>query len=564
MLRQDAIESIPNETVRVAQAAFPNGHRYLKLADEIGALFNDASSAGLYSERGQPALPPWRLALVTMLQFAEGLSDRQAAAAVSSRIDWKYVLRLELTDPGFDASVLSEFRTRLVVGNAECQLFDRLLTWCRERDFVAPSGRQRSDSTHILAVVRALNRIEIVGETVRYVLNRLAVVAPEWLAPLCPDEWVKRYARRAEDDRLPTKQTAREALAHTIGQDGLHLLTAIYNTAAPEWLRTLPAVAILRQVWLQNYTWNEEQLVWRDSESIPPVRQYISSPYDAEAHYAQKQSTQWVGYKIHVTESCDDERPHLITHVTTTPGPVADGDVTPLIHAALKQRDLLPSTHIVDTGFLDAELMVTSYEDYGIDLFGPPRHDRHWQAQENKGFAAHNFEIDWNKGQATCPAGVTSKNWTRVLDNRNTQVIKIKFPAKECGRCVHLQSCVRSKKRYPRRTLTLRTHEHYIALQAARQRETTESFQEQYNRRAGIEGTLSRGTRTTRLRRTRYLGLARVRLGHILTGLGLNALRLGKWFLAAEQSKTRITPFFRLMTPTLFRNCSRFRQQYRS
>lgn len=227
MLRQDTVHPIPAETVRVALASFPNGHRYLKLADELGLLFSDQTFTDLYSERGQPALPPWRLALVTMLQFAEGLSDRQAAAAVSSRIDWKYVLRLELTDPGFDASVLSEFRTRLVLGNVEYQLFDQLLTWCHERELLASGGRQRSDSTHILAAVRALNRIEIVGETVRFALNRLAVVAPDWLAPLCPPEWLKRYARRAEDDRLPTKQATRNALALTIGQDGLHLLNAI-------------------------------------------------------------------------------------------------------------------------------------------------------------------------------------------------------------------------------------------------------------------------------------------------------------------------------------------------
>ena len=246
MLRQDTIGPEPNETRRVAEAAFPDGHRYLRLADEIGTLFTDALFASRYPERGQPALPPWRLALVTMLQFAEGLSDRQAVAAVRSRIDGKYLLRLALTDAGFDDSVLSEFRSRLLTHDADYLLFDHLIAWYRERDLVIAGGRQRSDSTHILAAVRALNRIALVGETLRFALNRLSLVAPDWLQAVCPKEWTERYARHAEDDRLPTKHATRVALALTIGQDGHLLLSAIYRAHAPDWLRHVPAIDILR------------------------------------------------------------------------------------------------------------------------------------------------------------------------------------------------------------------------------------------------------------------------------------------------------------------------------
>jgi transposase len=180
MLRLMPIESVPPETARVAHAAFPKGHQDLRLADELDALFTDDAFLALFPRHGQPALPPWRLALVTLLPFAEGLSDRQAANAVRSRIAWKHVLRLDLTDPGFDASVLSEFRTRLIAGAAESLLFETLRTWCRDRHLVKAKGRQRTDSTHILAAVRALNRIEVGGEALRHALNTLAVVAPEW------------------------------------------------------------------------------------------------------------------------------------------------------------------------------------------------------------------------------------------------------------------------------------------------------------------------------------------------------------------------------------------------
>src|SRR4051812_47190855 len=160
MLRPQPIGPVPDETARIAHAAFPKGHPYLRLADKLGDLFTDETFASLFPTHGQPAFTPWRLALVTLLQFAEGLADRPAADAVRSRIDWKYVLRLELADPGFDASVLSEFRTRLIAGSAETLLFDTLLAWCRAQELLTARGRQRTDSTHVLATVRALNRLE--------------------------------------------------------------------------------------------------------------------------------------------------------------------------------------------------------------------------------------------------------------------------------------------------------------------------------------------------------------------------------------------------------------------
>jgi transposase len=547
MLRPMPIQPIPPETARIARAAFPKGNRYLRAADELDSLFTDEAFLALFPTHGQPALPPWRLALVTLLQFAEGLSDRQAAHAVRSRIDWKYVLRLELTDPGFDASVLSEFRARLITSAAEFLLFETLLTWCRDRQLIKARGRQRTDATHILAAVRALNRIEVVGETMRHALNTLAVVAPEWLRAVSPPDWQARYARRAEDDRLPSTQAARAALALTIGHDGWQLLAAVDHPDAPPWLREVPTVVILRRVWLQNYWWDGTQLRWREADNIPPAAQFISSPYDAEAHYARKYTTQWVGYKVHLTETCEDDLPHLITHIETTPGPTADGATTPKIHAALQQRGLLPGTHIVDTGFLDADLLVQSRDDYGVDLLGPTRLDYHWQAQAGAGFDAQHFQIDWDRQHATCPAGKTSISWTPAVDNRGNAVIKVKFSTRDCRPCPKLALCVRSQKRYPRRTITIRPERQYQALQAARQREATDAFRAEYARRAGIEGTISRGTRSARLRRTRYIGLARVHLGHILTAAGLNLLRLGEWFLETARAKTRLMPFTRLM-----------------
>src|SRR5215472_15198259 len=192
-LHPQAHDPIPEETQRVARAAFPRGNLYMQVADRLGTLYHDAQFTALFPMRGQPAEAPARLALATVLQFAEGLSDRQAADAVRSRIDWKYVLGLDLTDPGFDHTVLSEFRTRLVTGKVETLLLDALLTVARAQGLLKARGWQRTDSTHVVGAIRVLNRLERVGETLRAALNSLAVVVPAWVQALAPPERYERY-----------------------------------------------------------------------------------------------------------------------------------------------------------------------------------------------------------------------------------------------------------------------------------------------------------------------------------------------------------------------------------
>ncbi len=324
----------PAETARIARAAFPQGHPYLAAAGALGEVFTGEAFAALFPRRDQPAFAPWRLAFATILQCAEGLADRQAADAVRARLDWEYVLRLELADAGFDASVLSEFRTRLITGEAADLLLETLLAWCRERQLVKARGRQRTDSTHVPAAVRALNRAELVGETLRHALNSLAVAAPAWLAAHSRPAWAERYARRADDYRPPTKPDERKALAEATGQDGAALLAAVRDSVAPPWLRELPAVETLRRVWVQRFVVEAGALRWRVSDELPSAARFIGSPYDVDAHDAKKRTTTWVGDTVHLTETCEDDLPPLSTHVETAPAPAADGDLTPTIHAA--------------------------------------------------------------------------------------------------------------------------------------------------------------------------------------------------------------------------------------
>ncbi|NJL54548.1 transposase [bacterium] len=224
MLNAQSNYEIPEQTQRVARAAFPKGNPYMLLRDELGTLYEDEAFEHLYSSTGQPAIAPWRLAWITVMQFAENLTDRQAADAVRARIDWKYVLALPLEDAGFHYSVLSEFRDRLVNTESDPLLLERLLNQAKEKGWLKGGRRQRTDSSHVLANIQQLNRIEMVGETLRYALNEIARREPEWLQDNIPSEWWSRYVRRIDEARLPKALDARKELAETIGRDGLHLV----------------------------------------------------------------------------------------------------------------------------------------------------------------------------------------------------------------------------------------------------------------------------------------------------------------------------------------------------
>jgi transposase len=550
-LRPEAAGSVPAETVRVARAAFPKGSPYLRLRDALGTVYADADFAALFPARGRSAAAPWRLALVTVFQFAEGLSDRQAAEAVRGRVDWKYALGLALEDPGFDHSVLCEFRARLVAGGAEATLLDGLLARCRAAGLVRARGRQRTDSTHVLAAVRALNRLELAGETLRAALAALAAAAPAWLQAGAPPAWAERYGPRFGGGRWagrPQAAAAQAALLGEIGADGFRLLAAAYDPAAPAWLREVPAVEALRRVWVQRFhapAAGGGPARPREGDDLPPSALRIDSPYDTEARCGAKRELTWVGYKVHLTEACDPDLPHLITHVETAVATAPDVAATDRVHRGLAAKALLPAQHAVDGGYVDAALLAASPAAHGVDLLGPAPPDTSWQAQAGRGFAAAAFVVDWAGRTVTCPLGRPSAVWSASRDAGGTAVIHVRFAPEDCRACPSRARCTRAA-RGPR-ALKLRAQAEHEALQAARARQATPAFRAAYAARAGVEGTLSQGTRALGLRRARYRGLAKTHLQHTATAAALSLARLDAWWTATPRAPTRRSPFVRLV-----------------
>ena len=542
-LRPQDPPTVPEETRRVARAAFPKGTLCLRIADALGPVYQDRQFTALFPRRGQPAEAPGRLALAVVLQFMEDLSDREAADAVRGRIDWKYALGLTLTDPGFDHTVLSEFRTRLVTGSAELLLLDVLLERLKSEGLVKARGRQRTDSTHVLAAVRTLNRLERVGETLRATLNELATVAPDWLQGVAPPAWYERYSRPVENYRLPKTEAAREALAATIGADGQHLLSAIDAAMQQPELAQLPAVWVLRQVWAAQYVTEDGRMRLGSAAELPPSAEQVCSPYDPEARYSKKRDVTWVGYKAQVTETCGPacEGPHVITNVETTLATVPDDNMLAVVHRSLEKRGLLPGEHLVDKGYTDSHVLVDSKQSYSVTIVGPVADDPSWQARLDDGLTKSAFAVDWDRKVVTCPAGNESISWLPSTHTENGMVFEARFATRDCFPCPLRPRCTRGK-REPR-IIGLQAREHFEALQGARKQQKTEAFRLSYAARAGIEGTHAQAVGRCGLRRCRYLGLAKTHLQHVLTAAAINLVRVAEWFAGTPVAQTRVSRF---------------------
>lgn len=546
MLRPDPIGDVPEETARVARAAFRRGNLYLRLRDELGVVYTDADFAELFSALGRPVVTPWRLALVTVVQFLETLPDRQAADAVRARIDLKYLLGLDLTDPGFDYSVLSEFRSRLLTAGKEHVLLDRLLDHLRGKGLLKERGKQRTDSTHVLGAVRRLTRLELLSETFRAALNELATVDPAWLSPRLHDRLVKLYARRIEEHRLPKTDAAREKYAAQVGLDGFDLLDAL-DEPGSEHLRELPKVVVLRLVWSQQFDVDDQGVVkWKDVSSVPPAIQRPASPYDPETLFSSKGSMDWVGYKVHLTETCEADLPEVITNVVVADAPEPDAIALSGIHDDLKAKNQLPAQHFVDGAYISAELLIESRRDFGLDLIGPAKRGTSWQERTPGAFTHRDFRIDWDRKEVKCPQGYLNRTWLETTNAEGAPIVHVEFRRRTCERCSVRERCTRAEPTKAGRTLMFKRKEGLAALHERRDLEDGADWTSLYSIRSGIEATIAQTTGRFELRRARYWGQAKVLLQAIGTAVAVNLSRFDAWLEERPRAKTRTARFARI------------------
>jgi len=574
----------PDPQIAAAIVAKYPGKRPRPLAvqvrDRLGQWLEDEEFAAVFGIRGKPGWSPSRLALVTMLQRAETVAGRQAAEAVRTRIDWQYLLGLPLDDPGFDHTVLAEFRARVAEGGLEQVALDALLARLAAGGLLKAGGKQRTDSTRVVAAVAALNRLELAGEAVRAALEALTAAHPAWLEQrVCVADWARRYGTPMTSWRPPQSEATRQELAVAYARDGYALLEAVYDPSAPPWLHDLPAVDVLRRVLLQNYTRTitadgREVIRRRESEpdgdGLPPGHARIASPYDLDARWGVKREEFWLGYKLHVTETCDDPQactcpaaevataragghgrehdkgcaqlvfPNLITNVATTDATVTDNQMTGPIHDDLAGKNLAPGRHYLDSGYLSAALVVSALTTWGIALVGPLLADTSAQARAGKGYARADFTIDYDAKTVTCPQGKTAKSWSPCTQHGKDAIVAI-FSTTGCGPCPARSLCTAAK----RRVLSLPPPDLAQAQAAARTAEKTIPFQADYARRAGVEGTMHQAT-SHGARRARYRGLPKTRLDHVYMACALNLLRLEAFWTGTPLDRRRTSHLARL------------------
>lgn len=518
----------------------------MRVRDALGPLFCDEDFAagrlvGMFPQRGQPGLSPALLAMVTVLQFLHHLSDREAVAAVADRISWKYALGLELEATGFDASVLSEFRDRLAGPGRADGLLEVVLDRLKAAGLIRAGQAVRTDSTHVIAVVRALNRVEHAGESLRAALEEIAGIWPQWVVPLLDPGWDLRYGRKVETGRLIGRgagKTTAEKLAAQIGADGQALLARIDADRAAGWMNDLPQVRHLRAFWAMHYRPGPDgtpRLV--PTAELPPSASRPQSPYDPQARFSSKNDGEitWVGSKAHLTETCDEDLPHLVIDVHTQAATDPDATATAAISDKLATRDLTPGTHLIDSAYPSAAALAGAAA-RGTTVITPlPRTGRNARVAT---FGPTDFTIDHAAGTATCPAGAVSISST--LEARG--LIMFNFSRKDCSPCPLRNQCMNSHVPNARR---IRVHPEplYQARTAAITAGHTADWHLRYRKRAGIEGTISQAVRGPDLRHARYRGLAKTHLQNIACGIAINIQRLGAHYTTrhpAPRPPTRI------------------------
>lgn len=533
VFRPVRVGEIPQATAELAWRVHPRGTDEMRVRDALGPLFADedfvgGAFTGMYSDLGQPGISPGLLAMVTVLQFLHRLSDREAVEAMADRISWKYALGLELGAGGCDASVLCEFRARLARGGRADAVFDVMIGVLREAGLVRERGRARTDSTHVLGAVRAMERIELIGESLRCALEEIAGLCPGLLAPLLDEGWARRYGQRVELGRLLGRGsvlTSADKLARQIAADGAALLEAIEADPAARWAGDLPQVKVMRAVWDQQIA--ADGAGWRLKEpgQLPASAERIRSPYDPDVRYSTKsragqQDLEWIGTKVHLTESCDRDLPHLVTDVHTAAATEPDVLATGPILEKLAAREVAPAVHLLDAGYPSAE-NITRAAAAGTVMITPVLAPRGRNA--NTGLhTPYDFEIDWEHGYARCPAGAHSG----PPHPGKHGLVTFTFTRRDCTPCPQRDQCTRAKPPTARR-ITVPEQPVHDAVLKARAAQAQEGWQQLYNQRAGIEGAISEAVRGPDLRHARYRGTAKTHVQNIFTGIAMNISRLG-------------------------------------
>jgi len=528
-LKVKPLPPIPVDTAQVVEQILPPTNLFRWLGEQLSDLVSDEDFADLYAVEGKPGLSPALLVMVTVFQFLETLSDRQAAAMVVSRLDWKYALHLPLAYAGFDHSVLCEFRVRLLKQDAQARVFEKVLQALTRFGLLKGRALQRTDSLAVLSAVRNLSRLELTMETLRLALNALETADAAWLRSSVPTSWAERYAQWTQHERLvhskgEAARVETQRLLQQTGEDGQWLLNKL--ASSPPALAQLPAGATLRQVWAQQFEVLDQQVQARAKVDTCGA-ELLQTPHDPQARYGEHGGRTWNGYQLHLTETADPVQPRIITDVHTTPAGYPDCKQLDPIQQHLAGRGLLPAQQLADLGYVNGPTLAQSAK-RGVALLGPVQADTSRQARWPGGLTADQFTFNYEQQQAICPGGQFSRTWSFSQNESGASVIHIRFAAAVCQVCPLQPRCLPAAQPVQQgRTLKIKpTHE---LVKRRRQEQATAAFKEIYRQRAGVEASLSVWVRAYAGRVARYRGLRKVHLQHLFIAAATNLNRAVRW-----------------------------------
>ncbi len=512
--------TVPADTAALGQQIFKPNNIHRQIGDRFDQLFPfEALFAPLYDPHGRGAISPLLLALVTVFQMLEKVPDRTAAEYVVTRLDWKYALHLPLAYAGFHFTDLSAFRARLLEHHQERLIFDQLLTRLKDIGVIKAQGKTRTDSTHVLGVVERLSQLELVLESLRLALLAVMYADPEWVSQQLPASFIAAHEQRQSEFGLSQTQV-KERLVRA-GQQAFEFLAHL-DRSAPVELRHLPEVETLRTVLDQQFPGGPGA---PPAVKRPSGKDILESPHEPAVRRGTKRSHSWIGYKAQVSETCEEDQPHLVVDLDPTGALDNDSPQLAPIQERLQAQGLTPSEQYVDQGYMSGKDLFESAR-AGTTLMGVPLED----TQGPDGFRQADFTIDEEQHTATCPAGQTSRVWSeKEIAGAPQPEVQIRFAAAPCQACAGFGTCTTSPQG---RSLSL--HPYRQALAARRAEAKTEAFQEQMHRRAGIEATLSELVRAHGMRQARYRGLAKLRLQLAFTAVAVNLKRLARWWSRPE------------------------------
>lgn len=516
---------MPEGTRRIGQHLLEEKNTYRLIGDDLFAKLNEQDFVDLYPSDGQPGLSPVILAFVTVFQFLEKLPDRQAAESLRMRLDWKYALHLPLEYEGFNFSVLSEFRDRLIAGKAEGRVFEVLVAQIREMGLIKEHGKQRTDSLAMLSKVRWLSRLEEAVETLRLAVVALVKADRDWVAEILPPSWEDKYGERFVMQRYTEKEW--KDYEANIGNDGQWLLKRIMDGGAPAGLQELSEVKLLQTVWAQQFRAEAGQMVFEELKKYDG-RTQIVTPHDPEAQYSRKRHVEWIGSKVQVTDTDDEGFPHIITDIMSTESNLTDYEVLPDIQDRLEQRQCKPGKHYVDAGYMSGSNLANSAS-MQIDLIGPLASAVTAQDRIADGITQAQFAVDAQQKSVICPQGQRTTRFVQIKDGW-----RFMFPKQTCATCPVRSRCCTGKD-----GRSIRISTHYELMQQARTRQKAEDFKQDYaQHRSGVEGSLSALVRGNGLRVGRYIGQRKRNLQTLFTGCAANLQRASRW-LAGKRPQAR-------------------------